>query len=158
MDCSPPSSFVLGILQARIRKWLAIPFSRGLSQPRTQTHVSGIAGKFFTIWDFFCCFLFVCFCFVLEFPCFFYVPAVFGNLISGSSAFSKSGLYNWKFLVHMLLKPSLKDFEHNLGGMWNECNCTVIWTFFGIAFLWDWNENRPIPVLWPLQSFPNLLA
>ena len=42
--------------------------------------------------------------------------------------------------------------------MWNECNCTVVWTFFGIAFLWDWNENWPFPVLWPLLSFPNLLA
>ena len=36
---------------------------------------------------------------------------------------------------------NLKDFEHNLAGMWNECNCTVVWTFFCIVFLWDWNEN-----------------
>ena len=63
-----------------------------------------------------------------------------------------------KFSVHVLLKPALKDFEHNLAGMWNECNCTVIWTFFGIAFLWDWNEKCPFPVLWPLLSFPYLLA
>ena len=42
--------------------------------------------------------------------------------------------------------------------MWNKCNCMVVWTFFGIAFLWDWNENWPFPVLWPLLSFPNLLA
>ena len=42
--------------------------------------------------------------------------------------------------------------------VWDECNCAVIWTFFGIAFLWDWNENWPFPVLWPLLSFPNLLA
>ena len=42
--------------------------------------------------------------------------------------------------------------------MWDECNCTVVWAFFGIAFLWDWNENLPFPVLWPLLSFPNLLA
>ena len=35
---------------------------------------------------------------------------------------------------------------------------TVVWVFFGIAFLWDWNENWPFPVLWPLLSFPNLLA
>ena len=48
----------------------------------------------------------------LEFTSFFYDPMDFGNLISGSSAFSKSGLYIWKFLVHILLKPSLKDFEH----------------------------------------------
>ena len=42
--------------------------------------------------------------------------------------------------------------------MWNEWNCTAIWTFFGIAFLWDWNENWPFPVLWPLLGCPNLLA
>ena len=39
-----------------------------------------------------------------------------------------------------------------------ECNCVVVWAFFGIAFLWDWNENWPFPVLWPLRSFPYLLA
>ena len=81
-----------------------------------------------------------------------------GNLISGSSALSKSSLYIWKFLVHVLLKPSLKDFEHYLASMWNECNCVAVWTFFVIAFLWAWNENWPFPVLWPLVSFPNLLA
>ena len=42
--------------------------------------------------------------------------------------------------------------------VWDECNCVVVWAFFGIAFLWDWNENWPFPVLWPLLSFPNLLA
>ena len=47
-----------------------------------------------------------------EFSCFFYDPVNTGNLISGSSGFSKSSLYIWKFLVHVLLKPSLKDFEH----------------------------------------------
>ena len=62
-----------------------------------------------------------------------------------------------KFLGHVLLKPSLKDFEHYLASMWNECSC-VVWTLFGIALLWDWNENWPFPVLWPLPSFPNLLA
>ena len=40
----------------------------------------------------------------------------------------------------------------------SECNCAVVWTFFGITFLRDWNENWPFPVLWPLLSFPNLLA
>ena len=64
-----------------------------------------------------------------------------GNLISGSSAVSKSSLSICKFLVHLLSKPSLNNFEHYLASKWNECNCTVIGTFFGIAFLWDWNEN-----------------
>ena len=50
----------------------------------------------------------------LEFPCFFYDPTDVGNLISGFSAFSKSSLYTWKFLVHVLLKPGLKEFEHYL--------------------------------------------
>ena len=53
----------------------------------------------------------------LEFPCFFYDPMDVCNLISGSSAFSKSSLYIWNFSVHMLLKPSLKDFEHYLASM-----------------------------------------
>ena len=48
----------------------------------------------------------------LEFLCFLFDPADVGNLISGSSIFSKSSLYIWKFLVHVLLKPSFKDFEH----------------------------------------------
>ena len=50
MDCSPPSCSVHGILQARIREWVAMPFSRGSSHPREQTQVSFIAGRFFTIW------------------------------------------------------------------------------------------------------------
>ena len=52
-----------------------------------------------------------------EFSCFFYDLMNVINLISGSSAFSKSSLYIWKFLVHILLKPSLKDFEHQLASM-----------------------------------------
>ena len=64
-----------------------------------------------------------------------------GNVISGSSAFSKSSVYIWKFSVHILLKPSLEDFERNLIGMQNEGNSTVVCTFFGIALLWDRNEK-----------------
>ena len=48
----------------------------------------------------------------LEFSCFFCDPVNVGKLISGSSAFSESSLYTWKFLIHILLKPSLKDFEY----------------------------------------------
>ena len=50
MDCSPPDSSVYGILQARILEWVAISFSRGSSQPRDQTQVSSVAGRFFTVW------------------------------------------------------------------------------------------------------------
>ena len=53
----------------------------------------------------------------LELSCFFYDPTNVDNLISGSFAFSKPSLYIWKFSVHMVLKPSLKDFEHNLASM-----------------------------------------
>ena len=53
----------------------------------------------------------------LEFSCFFYDPADFGNLISGSSAFAKSSLNIWKFLVYVLLKPSLKDFKDYLASI-----------------------------------------
>ena len=94
----------------------------------------------------------------MEFSCFFCDPMDVGNLISGPSAFSKSSLNIWKFLVHVLLKPGLKNFEHYFASVWDECNCAGVWTFFGIAFLRDWNENWPFPVLWPLLSFPNLMA
>ena len=93
----------------------------------------------------------------LEFSCFFYDPRDVDNLISGSSAFSKSSLNILKFLVHIQLKPSLENFEHYFASMWNECYCALVRTFFGIAFLWDWNENWHFPVLWPLLSFPYLL-
>ena len=90
--------------------------------------------------------------------CFFHDPADVGNLISGSSAFSKTILNIWKFTVHILLKPGLENFEHYFTSVWDEYNCAVVWAFFGVAFLWDWNENWPFPVLWPLLSFPNLLV
>ena len=77
----------------------------------------------------------------LELFCFFDDPADVGNLISGSSALSKTSLSIWKFMVHILLKPGLENFEHYFTSMWDECNCVVVWTFFGIAFLWDWNGN-----------------
>ena len=94
----------------------------------------------------------------LELSCFFCDPMDVGNLISGSSAFCKTSLNIRKFTVHILLKPGLENFEHYFTSMWEECNCVVVWAFFGIAFLWDWNENWPFPVLWPLLSFPYLLA
>ena len=96
--------------------------------------------------------------FFLEFSGFSDDPVYVGNLISGSSAFSKSSLNIWNFLVHVLLKPHLEIFEPYFASVWDECNCVVVCTFFGIAFLWDWNENWPFPVLWPLLSFPYLLA
>ena len=94
----------------------------------------------------------------LELSCFFNDLADVGNLISGSSASSKSSLNIWKFMVHKLLKPGLENPEHYFASVWNECNCVLVWAFFGIVFLWYRNENWPFPVLWPLLSLPNLLA
>ena len=82
----------------------------------------------------------------LELSCFFNDPTDVGNLISGSSTFSNSSLNIWKFSVHVLLKAGLENFEHYFASVWDECNCAVVWTFFGIPFLWDWNKN------WPFQS------
>ena len=96
--------------------------------------------------------------FCLELSCFFDDPVAVGNLISGSSAFSKSNLNICNFTVHILLKPGLENFEHYFASVLDECNCAVLWTFLGIAFLWDCNENWPFQVQWPLLSFPNLLA
>ena len=77
----------------------------------------------------------------LELSCFFSDPTYVGNLISGFSAFSKTSLDIWKFMVHVLLKPCWENFDHYFASVWDECNCVAVSTFFGIAFLWDWNEN-----------------
>ena len=73
----------------------------------------------------------------LKLSCFLYDPADVGNLISCSSASSKSSLNFWKFTVHVLLKPFLENFEHYFTSLWDECNCVVYSTFFSIAFLWN---------------------
>ena len=63
---------------------------------------------------------------LLELSCFFDDPWNVGNLISGSSAFSKTSLNIWKFTVHVLLKPGLEDFEHYLASVCDECSCVVV--------------------------------
>ena len=78
----------------------------------------------------------------LEISCFFNDPTDVGNLISGSSTFSKSSLNIWKFTVHVLLKPGLENFEHYFTSVWDECNCAVVWAFlalpiFGIGMKTD---------------------
>ena len=90
----------------------------------------------------------------LETSCCFNHPMDVGNLISGSSAFSKSSLNIWKFSVQVLLKPCLENFQLYFASVWHECNCVVVWTFFGIAFLWNRNETWHFPGLWPLLNFP----
>ena len=81
----------------------------------------------------------------LELSWFFDDPMDVGNLFSGSSGFSKFSLNIWKFIVHVLLEPHLENFKHYFTSVWDKYNCAVVWIFFGIAFLWDWNEN------WPFQ-------
>ena len=83
----------------------------------------------------------------LEFSWVFCDPEDAGNLISGSSAFLKSSLNIWKFMVYNLLKPDFQKFEHYFAIIWDEWNCVVVWTLFGIAFLWYWSENWPFPGL-----------
>ena len=94
----------------------------------------------------------------MEFSFFFYDTMDVCNLISDFTAFSKYSLNIWNFMVHVLLKPCLENFEHYFASMWNECICAVVWTFFGIALLWDWDEIWYFLVLWRLPSFPDLLA
>ena len=77
----------------------------------------------------------------LELFWFFDEPIDVGHLIPGSSAFSKSSLNIWNFMVQVLLKPGLENFENYFASVRDECNCLVVRAFFGIVFLWDWSEN-----------------
>ena len=81
----------------------------------------------------------------LEFPSFLYDPANVGNLISGSSSFSKPSLDIWKFLVCIMLKPSVqdfkKDFKHDFTSMRYKCNCLIVSTFFGTTLLGTWDGD-----------------
>ena len=80
----------------------------------------------------------------MEFSCFFYDAMDVAHLISGSSAFCKSSLNIWKFMVHILLKPGLENFEHYIASIWDECNeHSLAMSFFGIGVKTD-----IFPVLW----------
>ena len=82
----------------------------------------------------------------LELSCFFDDPADVGNLISGSSAFSKASLNIWKFTVHVLLKPGLEHFEHYFASVWDECDWAVVWAFFGIITVCKIDTTREFSV------------
>ena len=62
------------------------------------------------------------------------IPAELFQILKDDAAFSKTSLYIWKFMVHVLLKPGLENFEHYFASVWDEYNCAVVWAFFGIAF------------------------
>ena len=64
-----------------------------------------------------------------------------GNLISGASAFSKPSLDIWKLLVHIMLKPNIQDFKHDLTNMGDEYNYPVVNTFFSTTLLGNWDDD-----------------
>ena len=68
-------------------------------------------------------------------------PANLGNLISGSSSFSKPSLDIWKSLVHIMLDPSMQDFKHDLNSVGDDCDCLMVSTFFSTILLGNWDEN-----------------
>ena len=73
-----------------------------------------------------------------------------GNLISGSSTSSKTSLNIWKFMVHVLLKPGLENFEHYFVSVWDECNCAIVWAFTTQSWtrLSDWTELLTPTAFW----------
>ena len=81
---------------------------------------------------------------------FFDDPTNIGNLISGSSAFSKSSLNIWKFMVHVLLKPGLENFEHYFTSMWDECNCAIS----GNLLMAAWADEHIQKLFLVLQVLP----
>ena len=80
----------------------------------------------------------------LKLSCFFHDPADVGNLISGSSAFSKTSLNIWKFTVHILLKPGLENFEHYFTSVWDECNCAILWHCLSLELEWKLTFFSPV--------------
>ena len=94
----------------------------------------------------------------LKFLCFLYDPANPGKMTSDYSSFSKPSLDIWKFLVPIMLKSSMQDFKHDLTSMEDEYNCPMVSTFFSTTLHGNWDEDWPIPILWPLMGLPNLLT
>ena len=83
---------------------------------------------------------------ILKFSCFFCDPGDVGNLICGSSASSKSHLYIYKLLVHILLKYSLEDFEHDISSIWNKCNCVHCFEVHCLSLVLEWKLTFFSPV------------
>ena len=77
--------------------------------------------------------------FLCEFPCFLCDLVNVGNMISVSSVLSKPRLDIWKFLVHIILKPSMQDLKHDLTSMGDECSCLMVSTSFGTTLLGNWD-------------------
>ena len=90
----------------------------------------------------------------LELSCFFDDPADIGHLFSDSFSFSKTSLNIWKFMVHILLKPGLKDFEDYFTSVCDECNCMVVWAFFVSSRGTKKKSDFLSRVDWVQRSFP----
>ena len=83
----------------------------------------------------------------LELSCFSYDPADVGNLISGSSAFSKTSMNIWKFTIHALLKPGLENFEHYFTRMWWVQLCSslnILWHCLSLGLEWKLTFSNPV--------------
>ena len=86
--------------------------------------------------------------FFLDLSCFFYDPMDVGNLISGFSAFSKSSLNIWKFMVHVLLKPGLENFENYFTSVRDECgSLNILWHCFSLELEWKLTFSSPVSSL-----------
>ena len=79
----------------------------------------------------------------LELSRFYDDPVDVGDLISGSSAFSKSSLNMWQFMVHILLKPGLENLEHYFASLWNEYKCAVV-CCLSLGLEWKWTFSSPV--------------
>ena len=138
IDGSPPGSSVPGTLQARTLEWAAISFSnawkwsRSVVSDSSQPH--GLQPtRLLRPWDFLGKSTGVgCHRFLHDL-------AYVGNWICGSSALSKSSCTSRSSQFMYCWNLAWRIFEHNLVYMWNECSCAVVWTFFDIILLWDWN-------------------
>ena len=138
MDCSS----VHEIFQARILEWVAISFSRGSFRPRDRTWVTCIAGRVFTIWATREA-LWSNGCWQFDL---FLLPFLNPACTYGSSWFMYYWSLAWRTLSITLLACEMSTLCSRLN---------ILWQY---TLLWDWNENWAFPVLWPLMSFPNLLA
>ena len=95
----------------------------------------------------------------LELSCVFCDTTYVVNLISCSSAFSKSNVNIWNFLIHVLLKHHLENFEHFFGSMWNQCSCEIEHSltlpFFGIGIKYElfqsWGHYTIFQICWPID-------
>ena len=95
--------------------------------------------------------------FFMKLSCFFDDPADVSNLISGFSAFSKTSLNIWKFMVYVFLKPGLENFKHYFTSMWDECNCAVLWHCLSLGLEWKLTFSSPVATA-EFSQFADILS